>query len=188
MAAWEVDNMCVRHMDWQESMNVLQAAPNASAIASSAAGCGEVDVPHMPAGPACTSHSSSGSSAAVAAGQAPGVPLGQQYPVILGNEVMYEVQHAELVAAAIKHRLQQHGRALLCCAVRDQKVFDAFIKNCTKWGLRYRALRVYPQPGDVAGGLYGREGDYEGGYLLMAIDHAGNPADDWHTDNFVQVS
>jgi hypothetical protein len=100
---------------------------------------------------------------------------------------MYEKAHARLVAAAIKHRLAEGGRALLCCAVRDQAVFDAFRDTCCRWGLRYRNLRVQPQSDEDLGGIAGRERDYEGGYLLMAIDHAASPAQDWHRDDLVDV-
>ena len=64
------------------------------------------------------------------------------YPVILGNEVMYEPLHARLVAAALAHRLQPGGKALLCCAVRLQAVFDAFAAACQLRRLRCRRLQV----------------------------------------------
>ncbi|WIA13232.1 hypothetical protein OEZ85_006822 [Tetradesmus obliquus] len=111
----------------------------------------------------------------------------QQFPVILANEVMYETAHAQLVAAAIRHRLAHGGRALLCCAVRDQAVFDMFRDSCRRWGLRYRVLRVAPNAEDL-GGIRGRERDYEGGFLLMAVDHADAPAADWHRDDFEPVA
>jgi hypothetical protein len=101
---------------------------------------------------------------------------------------MYEKAHARLVAAAIKHRLAAGGRALLCCAVRDQGVFDAFRETCSRWGLRYCAARVQPQSDEELGGIVGRERDYEGGYLLMAVDHAAAPAGDWHRDDFGPVN
>jgi hypothetical protein len=61
-----------------------------------------------------------------------------------------------------------------------------FRDSCRRWGLRYRALRVAPQADDL-GGIQGRERDYEGGFLLMAVDHADAPAEDWHRDDFESV-
>lgn len=174
--AWEAENMCVRHLDWQESADALQtSAPAGQPAATGAEPSGSSSRAITGASPVCDSST------------APGVPLDQQYPVILGNEVMYELQHAQLVAAAIRHRLQPGGRALLCCAVRDQKVFDTFRDSCRQWGLRYRALGVRPERDEDLGGIQGRERDYEGGYLLMAVDHAAAPASDWHRDDFQLV-
>eukprot|EP00775_Hariotina_reticulata_P013512 gene13512-13637_t len=72
-------------------------------------------------------------------------------------------------------------------AVRDQKVFDQFRDSCTQWGLRYRTVQVQPSMSEDLGGIKGRERDYEGGYLLMAVDHAAAPAQDWHRHDFVVV-
>jgi hypothetical protein len=173
LTAWEADNMAVRLLDWQESAHALEAAERGEALPQAAA-----------AGAAASEQQGVGSSSQP--GRAPGVPLQQQFPVILANEVMYEPAHAQLVAAAIKHRLARGGRALLCCAVRDQAVFDMFRDSCRRWGLRYRALKVQPGVEDL-GGIRGRERDYEGGFLLMAVDHADAPADDWHRDDFEVV-
>ncbi|WIA33377.1 hypothetical protein OEZ86_006513 [Tetradesmus obliquus] len=66
-------------------------------------------------------------------------------------------------------------------------VFDMFRDSCRRWGLRYRVLRVAPNAEDL-GGIRGRERDYEGGFLLMAVDHADAPAADWHRDDFEPVA
>jgi hypothetical protein len=167
--AWDAANMCVRLLDWQESEEALLQEEEQQQQESSQP---QQQQQHEPAD----------------SSMAPHVPLSQRFPVILGNEVMYEVAHARLVAAALKHRLAEGGRALLCCAVRDQAVFDMFRDTCSRWGLRYRAVRVQPQGDEDLGGIVGRERDYEGGYLLMAVDHAAAPAPDWHRDDFAAVN
>jgi hypothetical protein len=174
LTAWEADNMLVRLLDWQESADALEAAERGEAPPPAAATAASEQ---QQAGSSCSSSQPD---------RAPVVPLQQQFPVILANEVMYEPAHAQLVAAAIRHRLVRGGRALLCCAVRDQAVFDMFRDSCRRWGLRYRALKVQPGVEDL-GGIRGRERDYEGGFLLMAVDHADAPADDWHRDDFEVV-
>lgn len=178
MTAWDAENMAVRLLNWQESADALAAV--GSNLSTS------VPPPQVAATAAGAEQQSSSSSSGPTPDRAPGIPLGQQYPVILANEVMYELAHAKLVAAAIKHRLAPGGRALLCCAVRDKKVFHTFRDSCRCWDLRYRALRVQPEAKDL-GGIQGREQDYEGGFLLMAVDHAAAPAVDWHRDDFVEV-
>jgi hypothetical protein len=174
LTAWEADNMVVRLLDWQESADALEAAERGEAL------------PLTAAGEVASEQQQVSSSSSSQPDSAPAVPLQEQFPVILANEVMYEPAHAQLVAAAIKHRLARGGRALLCCAVRDQAVFDMFRDSCRRWGLRYRALKVQPGVKDL-GGIRGRERDYEGGFLLMAVDHADAPADDWHRDDFEVV-
>jgi hypothetical protein len=171
--------MCVRLLDWQESEDALLQQEQQQQTSSPQQQQQQQQMSPPQEDEAGVSSSTSTS--------APHVPLSQRFPVILGNEVMYEPAHARLVAAAIRHRLAPHGRALLCCAVRDQAVFDAFRDTCLRWVLRYRAVRVQPQSDEELGGIVGRERDYEGGYLLMAVDHEGAPAQDWHRDDFVVV-
>ena len=158
--SWDGGNMVVRSLDWCESRDVLDGA-----LAGSIGAAGGVE---------CTA----------TAEEAPKVPIDEKFAMILGNEVMYEPAHARLVASVICHRLAPGGRALLCCAVRDHKVFEEFSSSCKRRGLRYRALRVAAEEERDTGGIRGREGDYEGGYLLMAVDHESSPAGDWHRDDF----
>lgn len=35
-------------------------------------------------------------------------------------------------------------------------------------------------------GVMGPWSDYEGGFLLMALDHEASPCPDWHTEDFVE--
>jgi hypothetical protein len=164
--------MAVRLLDWQESHDAMEREASSSSSSSAAAEAG--------VGP-------SPSTAADVMDTPPGVSLDTKFPVILGNEVMYEPAHARLVAACLHHRLAAGGRALLCCAVRDQGVFDTFRDSCAARGLRYRALQVQPEEERDVGGIRGRERDYEGGFLLMAVDHSSSPAQDWHRDDFQVV-
>jgi hypothetical protein len=170
--AWKADNMAVRALDWQESEAALVQQQQQQQQE-------QADAQQQQQQQQQNGHDSDSHAA-------PGVPLQQRFPVVLGNEVMYEKAHARLVAAAIKHRLALGGRALLCCAVRDRAVFDAFAAACARWGLRYRAAKVAPQDDCDLGGIAGREREYEG-YALMAVDHAAAPAGDWHRADFVDV-
>jgi len=182
LTAWDTGNISVRLLDWQES---------ADALATAGAVCGTTGSFADPNGLMDTDDAIDGhrhTADCNADDRAPTVPMHQKFSVILGNEVMYETLHAQLVAAAIKHRLHQGGRALLCCAVRDQKVFDEFRDSCRQWGLRYRTVQVKPSMSEDLGGIQGRERDYEGGYLLMAVDHAAAPAQDWHRHDFADVA
>lgn len=82
------------------------------------------------------------------------------------------------VPAVIKQRLLPHGSALLCCAVREQAMFDAFVAATAVLGLRVGISSVSPCADDA--GLLDIKQDYEGGYVLLAVEHAQAPADDWH--------
>ncbi len=96
---------------------------------------------------------------------------------------MYEVAHAELVAAVIAHHLAPHGKALLCCAVRQAAVFAAFARYCSLRGLRCRS-RAIAAPDGAQRGLLAHADAYEGGFVLIAVDHAAAPAADWHRDDW----
>jgi predicted nicotinamide N-methyase len=89
----------------------------------------------------------------------PTLPLDQTFDVVLGSEVMYEPVHARLVAAALAHRLSPRGssaRALLACAGRERRVFEAFARHCAERGLRYRAVAVRPTAADYSDGILAR--------------------------------
>ena len=51
---------------------------------------------------------------------APGLPGNERFHVLLGTDILYEWPMVEMVACVLKHRLAPGGRALLCCAVREQ--------------------------------------------------------------------
>jgi len=170
MASWDAGNMRVRLLDWADSMAHLDRP-----------------LPHDGQPAECSSARSEAADSAVG-GEVPCVAPVDTFLVVLGNEVMYEVVHAQLVAAVLAHKLALGGRALLCCAVREQKVFDAFAAATHKRGLRYRALSVpAPAAGEMGGLLSHKVSDYEGGFLLMAVDHAAAPSNSWHRDDLVSV-
>jgi hypothetical protein len=52
----------------------------------------------------------------------PQVPAGEQFPVIVGCEVVYEMPHAKWLPAALNRRLECGGKALVIGAVRDSQV------------------------------------------------------------------
>jgi hypothetical protein len=157
---WEAANMEVRLLDWRDSLDVLDGGgARADALDAGAA------------------------PAAAAGGEgAPSVPEAENFALILGNETMYEPEHGTLVAAVIAQRLAPGGRALLCSAVRFKDVFEAFRAACAGRGLRHRSARVWPRPEDCDGGIL--RDDYDGGFLLIAVDWADTPSSDWHRDDF----
>jgi SAM-dependent methyltransferase len=92
-------------------------------------------------------------------GGPPTLPPEETFDVVLGSEVMYEPAHARLVAAALAHRLSPRGgpsRALLACAGRERRVFEAFSRHCAERGLRYRAAAVRPLAADYSDGILAR--------------------------------
>ena len=62
-----------------------------------------------------------------------------------------------------------------------QITFDTFASECTRRGLRLRRRTI--QPNDKYDGVLGRAEEYEGGFLLMAVDLVSSPGT-WHSDNF----
>jgi hypothetical protein len=71
---------------------------------------------------------------------------------------------------------------LLLAVVALQAVFDGFFRQVKDKGLRLWREPVQPRPRN--GEVMGRDGEYEGGFLLMCIDWEAAPAA-WHrTDLF----
>ncbi|GLC34911.1 hypothetical protein PLESTB_001177200 [Pleodorina starrii] len=184
--AWEAGNTSVRLLDWAESRALLDSGVS----------------PEEPEPQSAAGAEGSGGGGAPTGGEdmPPGVPVWERFPVIIGSEVMYERVHAELVAAVVKHRLASGGCAVLQCAVRERKVFEHFARECRRRGLRYRHRQVDPAAvlalgrGAGAGGgsggccpfegILGRADEYEGGVLLMAIDHEDRPCLEWYRDDW----
>ena len=76
-----------------------------------------------------------------------------------------------------------------------QATFSVFRSECRRRGLRCRERRVEPCSGaggaeggdgngDGGGGVMGRRCDYEGGFLMMALDHEAAPCTQWHSEDF----
>jgi hypothetical protein len=187
--AWEAGNMEVRFLDWQSSLEALDG-PGATAAAGLVGGVTNrlEDALAITASaaddagssPAAAAAVSTAAAAAITAGP-PAVPESEVFPTILANETMYEPEHAVLVAAVLAHRLAPAGRALLCSAVRFTEVFATFARACAARGLRHRVLRVAPETGDFEGGIL--RDDYDGGYVMIAVDWAAAPGE-WHRDDF----
>ncbi|GIL54339.1 hypothetical protein Vafri_9920 [Volvox africanus] len=198
-SAWEVGNTAVRVLDWAESRLLLDSGVAleqlAAPPAADAADAGGDVKNSVAAGPG-------GIAGGCEADMPPGVPVWERFPVIIGSEVMYEKVHAELVAAVVKHRLAPGGCAVLQCAVRELKVFEHFVRECRRRALRYRSRQLDPvsvfAPGRTGGGdggggccsfegILGRADEYEGGVLLMAIDHEDSPCLEWYRDDWEAV-
>lgn len=64
----------------------------------------------------------------------------------------------------------------------EQALFRTLASECARHGLRYRQKAVRPVLGYHS--IAGREGDYEGGFALMAIDHEDAPGTEWHRSDF----
>ena len=76
-----------------------------------------------------------------------------------------------------------------------QATFSVFRSECRRRGLRCRERRVEPCSGGGGaedgnsggggdGGVMGRRCDYEGGFLMMALDHEAAPCTQWHSEDF----
>ncbi|KAJ9531896.1 hypothetical protein QJQ45_021993 [Haematococcus lacustris] len=59
------------------------------------------------------------------------------------------------------------------------RTFTAFSHECRVRGLRYRVHAVQADTAQRHGGILGLEGQYEGGFLLMALDHLDAPCQQW---------
>lgn len=185
-AAWEIGPVAVRFLDWKDSVIYLskQGQKNSSDAARESIS-DKIDA----AGPGTVSDANeekvTGSYCALdgvsSRSVAPGIPASKQYDVILGTDILYEWAMAESVAAAVAHRLRPGGRALICNAVRDQKMFDALIANMRLQGLRVGVIQIEPRQED--GGVAPHDQPYEGGFVLVAVEHAAAPGSDWHRDD-----
>jgi len=155
---FEVDNMRVRLLDWAEGTVYQDKSVSRDTILGEQAfddDCGEEGEFEMP----------------------PELETGKSFPVIIGTDIIYEPLHAELVANVVSRRLAPGGRCILCCGVRIQNVFDTFFARIAGLGLRMWKEPVSPAPRH--GEVMGRECEYEGGFLLLAIDWQEHPAQ-WH--------
>ncbi|KAF5838415.1 hypothetical protein DUNSADRAFT_2884 [Dunaliella salina] len=165
-SAWEAGNMCVRLLDWLESLHWqqqkqrpqqqppctgegvgnkdveqpgTQEQPKHVAPQLAASCPGPLDNPSQFYANDLLRMSDNGP---LQGEVPPKVDLHAQYPRILGTDIMYEPMHAILVAAVLAHRLEFGGCALLCCAVRQIRTFVAFEEACKAQGLRFRRLQV----------------------------------------------
>lgn len=158
---WEIDNMEVRFLDWNQSLHNSDSS-NGGGLDGVATGT---------IAPPLLSTSSS------------------LFDVIIGSEVIYERSMADSLPATILNLLKPGGLVLLCCAVRDQGIFDVTLENCRKGGLRVGSVQVTLGGGGEGGrggsrgGLGRGESEYEGGVLMIGMDWEGSPCSQWHRDD-----
>ena len=160
--SWQRNNVAIRFLDWADSIRYLDGNSNdgnGSYCALDGASSGSV---------------------------APCLPDSTQYDLVLGTDILYEWNMTESVAAAIAHRLKPGGKGLVCNAVRDQKMFDAMVDQLKRRGLRVGVNRIEPLQED--GGVAPHDQPYEGGFVLVAVEHERAPADDWHRDDLFSSS
>ncbi len=188
--AWEAGNMAVRQLDWADSLQLLvQRAQRATETIQVATLVGDQEKDTATAAaknPCCDDDEAAASPSDHCQDMPPAVPLQDRFPVVLGCEVMYEPEHALLVASALAHRLEPGGRALLCCAVRYPAVFSAFASHARALGLVVRTTSVMPAAHE-AGGIRGRDADYAGGHLLLAVEHGDAPAPPADDDDVIHL-
>ena len=134
----------VRRLDWVEA---LQGAPTQPPHLGPGADSDQLAPSSPPSdGPSIAVQPQHPVTGASNLALPPNVPRGDQFEVILGTDIMYEVNppmlwvlgldgqheakthhplslqaaHASLIAAVLKQRLQPGGTALIACAVRDE--------------------------------------------------------------------
>lgn len=151
--SWEAGNVEIRFVDWRDSVAALKGDGAAEGTAHSEGKASAIKLSHYALdGPSTRS-------------AAPGLGLEERFDVIIGTDVLYEWSMAESVAAVIAHRLRPDGVALLCCAVRDQAMFDALIGNMGGLGLDVKVEAIHPRAED--NGVVSSEQEYEGGYVMV---------------------
>uniref|UniRef100_A0A7R9VQG3 Calmodulin-lysine N-methyltransferase n=1 Tax=Chlamydomonas euryale TaxID=1486919 RepID=A0A7R9VQG3_9CHLO len=174
---WDVGNMHVRLLDWGDALRELGQVSD---------GGGDLPEPPLPPvfNPCCGGEVDGDGDGDGAL--PPRAPAGARYDAVLANECMYEPAHARLVAAVLSQRLERGGFAIVCSAVRCLRTFRTFRAQCTQRGLRYRDVAIDLKAGGRPAGLTGRlSRDYEGGFVMIAIDHADAPFEGWHRDDFL---
>ncbi|MEW5297594.1 MAG: hypothetical protein WDW36_000795 [Sanguina aurantia] len=180
--SWENGVCRVVYMDWMHSVDHLAAQQDQQDQQDqqeTPAGGGHTVRP-PPEQPAAEREQREGSSLP------PSLPPSDRFPVILGTDILYEMPHAAMVAAVLAHRLEAGGKAVLGCAVRQHAIIARFQKECVLRGLRFRQRRV--QLLRSYDGVAGRNRDYEGGFLLMAVDRLASPCQTWHSPDFEEAA
>ncbi|KAK9824542.1 hypothetical protein WJX72_011185 [[Myrmecia] bisecta] len=176
--SWDQDNMHICYLDWTDSvrhLELLGSTPVSSLCAKPRQPAAEEPDQGLPG-------ADKGTDA-----QTPSRPSGlhpaRQFEVIIGSDIVYEAAHAELVAAAVKHRLAPGGRCLLFSTVREEAIFQALFEQFKRRNLR-AARHAVPAPKKEAG-LAGQVLDYEGGFIMIVLEHEGAPATTWHRDDLL---
>ncbi|KAL0036907.1 hypothetical protein WJX77_004594 [Trebouxia sp. C0004] len=164
--SWDHGNMHVRYLDWAEAiaMEGPQTAPDTDSSSVAAANQAADSRCQQPAKTI-----------------APHVQSDETFDVIIGTDIMYEAPHSSLVAAVLRQRLSPDGQAVICCAVRDQGMFDQFEAELRDRQMNFKIAAVQPRADDH--GIVGKQHDYEGGFTLIVVQHKSSSAD-WHGNHF----
>jgi len=107
----------------------------------------------------------------------PDLPAGDTYKIVVASDVVYEEAAVQALAGVLASRLAPTGRALICCPIREQVLFDSFLNHLEQQNLRHEVQGVQPLHEDA--GVSAQVTDYEGGFKLVAVQHAEAPPYDW---------
>jgi predicted nicotinamide N-methyase len=172
---WDSGVMSVRFADWEDSVAFLDGLQENRVVVDDAvkdstprspATTASTEEPQKPKAIERTVCALDGPSTRSAA---PQIPFQQKFDVVLGTDVLYETSMAVSLPAAVMHRLSEGGIALLCCAVRDQAMFDLMLRNLVWRGLTVKTFAAQPKAED--GGVVSIQHDYEGGYVVVTAEH-----------------
>ena len=175
--SWEAGNIAIRFADWEDSVAYIHHR------AASSLQKQDLKEPSQPSdvseiqnvtGSYCALDGASTRSIA------PEIERDRQFDVILGTDVLYEWPMARSFPAAVHHRLRPGGVAIVCCAVRDQAMFDDMIQNMIELRFRVELYEISPLAED--GGTLSMQHEYEGGYRLIVAE------DDGISSGFVDLS
>ena len=178
---WELGLTSIRFLDWGDSVEYLKGNKGEHIEETPVPTLLSDDATAVKTSGAVTTSNHAALDGFNSRTIAPGIPVSEQFDVVLGTDILYEWEMAESVAAAVAHRLRPGGRALICNAVRDQAMFDRLIENMRKQGLRVGVNSIEPVQED--GGVAPHDQPYEGGFVLVAAEHEDAPAKDWHRDD-----
>eukprot|EP00894_Picocystis_sp_ML_P005493 jgi/Pico_ML_1/56010/g1611.t1 len=160
---WEVQDgaLCVRRLDWRDDRRRLEAP---------------ADV-HV--------HPKEERTRMQAHVDAPVLSEDASYSLVIGSELLYDVECAEACAASCARRVSPGGRAHVVGAVRDHQYLAGFLHQAHRWNLRtcVRALDPNAVAADADGRTLGlrQASEYEGGYVEIFLDHRDAPHD-WKLD------
>ena len=96
------------------------------------------------------------------------------FPVVVGADLVYEDEQAELLPHVLAKRLRPGGRALLCLKERSAALLTSFDANCRALGL---ALGYKAVEDDDTSGNNGQV-EFDGGHVLVAVEHAAERSED----------
>jgi predicted nicotinamide N-methyase len=123
------------------------------AARTSALGGGTLSVRHLAWEEAPDAASDAAGAAADASdAPAPRLACDEAFDVIVGSDVMYEMEHAAALPRVLARHLARGGFALLVCGVRFPDVLDAFLARLDSAGLQCTSAQLRKQQRAAAGG------------------------------------